>query len=74
MNKKYRFNSHVRYRKEKDHILICDCSTLNDYRLPLEKLQILNMIKDGIYTESNVNEKNLINDLINTGIISEEEL
>lgn len=67
---KYILNHHIRYRQEKNYILICDCSKLCDYKLPLNKIYLLDMLKDGTYTDDNEEDKIIINDLMNMNIIS----
>lgn len=65
----YSFNNNVKYRKEKDYILICDCSQLCDYTLPLNKLDLLNKLKSGNYITENDDDKEIIEDLLTVNII-----
>ncbi|MGV8172293.1 MAG: GNAT family N-acetyltransferase [Candidatus Woesearchaeota archaeon] len=45
---KYTFSKHVKFRKEKDDILICDCKNLKDFKLKLEFDKFLKKVSSGI--------------------------
>ena len=66
-------NRNIRYRCEEEYILICDCRNLMDYELPLCYWPLLEALQKG-YDEINpmglMNEKELIEDFVKMGIIS----
>jgi len=45
---KYTFSKHVKFREEKDNILICDCKNLKDFKLKLEFDKFLKKVNSGI--------------------------
>lgn len=47
-----RLKSAVRFRKEKDYVLLCDCATLNNYELPLRLFEFLTRLEQGCAEES----------------------
>ncbi len=68
----YKLLKHVKFRKEVDHLLICDCKRLLDYQLPLECFDLLVALQSG-YGESCrtkfANESDVIEDLITAKLI-----
>lgn len=66
---------YVKFRKEDGYILLCDCSTMQNYELPLSMIDILEKLHKGydIYDNSILEtEKELIEDLINLNLLDDE--
>lgn len=52
-----RFSKHIKFRKEKECIFICNCKTLIDFKVSLKYWIFLNNLEKG-----NINEKYLKKD------------
>lgn len=65
-----KFTKHVRFRKEKDCIFLCDCKRLKDFKVPLEYWNILLKLKIGLRNK-NLSDKEslLIADFNKAGLI-----
>lgn len=61
MGRKVMLKGNIKFRKEKGHLLLCDCKTLETHSLPLKYHPILNRLKKGAYKEEI--EKSLFEDL-----------
>jgi|GEM_PF-1185390 GNAT superfamily N-acetyltransferase len=46
--KKYTFSKHVKFRREKENILICDCKNLKDFKVKIPFENFLNRITRGV--------------------------
>lgn len=71
--KKYTFSKHVKFRKEQDYILICDCKLLRDFKVDLELEQFIKKINCGIRkSELNGEKENLLfKDFVSMKLLSE---
>lgn len=54
---KYTFSKHVKFRKEQNNILICNCKLLQDFKVGLEFEKFINRINEGIYLKEIISEK-----------------
>ena len=43
-----KFSKHVRFRKEKKFIFLCDCKSLKDFKVPLEYWDFLLKLQRGV--------------------------
>lgn len=57
---KYTFSKHVKFRKERDCILLCNCKQLHDFKVELEFEKFVNRVNCGISTEEIIEEKELL--------------
>ena len=48
MGSKVFLRRNVKYRKEKNYILLCDCINFIDFQLPLEYYDLLNRLAKGV--------------------------
>ena len=62
---------YVKFRKEKEYVLLCDCSIIQNYELPIETYDILLKLKEGYNPVNNEIENDLIQDLENLELISD---
>ena len=63
---------YVKFRLEDGYVLLCDCSTIQNYELPLEALKILEKLKKGYDIQTNKPtelEKDLISDFETLNLI-----
>ncbi len=63
---------YVKYRKEDDYLLICDCSNLQNYELPLFTFPLFEALKDGYDSNNPLNiemENDIIDDLVSLNLI-----
>ena len=68
-------NKHVRWRKDKNQILICDCKRLIDLKMPFEFEKIIKKIERGINkNELNNKERLLFSDFEKLKMISNLEI
>lgn len=74
--KKYTFSKHVKFRKEKDAILICDCKNLKDFKVKLDFENFLNRINMGVIEEtiSDSIEMLLFQDFKSTNLLIEIQI
>lgn len=64
---------YVKFRKEPQYILMCDCSTLTNYQLPLEFYSLLLILKNGYDSRKPLgilNEKKVLEDLATLDMLS----
>lgn len=64
---------YVKYRKEQDYLLICDCSVIQNYELPLDTFDLFEKLKIGYDINNPLNiemEKEIIDDLSNLNLLS----
>lgn len=57
---------YVKFRKEKGYLLICDCSIIQNYELPLETYELFVKLKNGYDPTQPLNiqmEQDIIDDL-----------
>ena len=54
---------YVKFRKEDGYVLLCDCSIIQNYELPLETFDMLMQLKEGYNLEDHTIEQDLIADL-----------
>jgi hypothetical protein len=57
---------YVKIRKEEDYVLLCDCSTIQNYELPSDTFCLLKKLQTGYDTSKPIgikNEQELIKDL-----------
>lgn len=67
---------YLKFRLEEDHILLCDCSTITNYELPVKYLDLFNKLKQGYNPSSTIGirgEKTLIKDLKLLGMLSKTQ-
>ena len=65
---------YVKFREENGYVLICDCSIIQNYELPLDTLKLLEQLKKGYDPSKPVGldiEVDLIDDLENLGLIDD---
>ncbi len=65
---------YVKYRVENDYILLCDCSSIQNYELPIEYLKILDVLKKGYNKDEYLMTKpetDLIEDLNSLKLLSD---
>jgi len=70
----YRLSPHTKFRFENDHILICDCKRLLDYKLPLQWHSLLVALTAGVdiaELQTNDDIKTVIDDLVTAKLISD---
>ena len=63
---------YVKYRKETDYVLICDCSTIQNFELPLETFEVLEALKSGYDKNKPIGidiEEDLILDFEELGLV-----
>ena len=68
----YYLKKYVKFRKEKDYILLCDCSSITNYELPLELFDFLTNLKEGVERDK-INDElelGLLEDFINLNLVS----
>jgi hypothetical protein len=66
---------YVKFRKELDYVLICDCSKIQNYELPLETYELFVSLKKGYKTKKPIGivmEKDIIDDLNNLGLLDKK--
>lgn len=62
----------IKYRKEKDYVLLCDCSIIQNYELSLDYYNFLEQLRLGIdisSSELTEDERELINDFIDLELV-----
>lgn len=63
---------YVKYRKEEDYLLICDCSIIQNYELPLTAFNLFERLKEGYDPNKPIGielENEIFKDLINLELI-----
>lgn len=64
---------YVKYRKEKDYLLVCDCSSIQNYELPIETFELFEKLKKGYNLNEPIGlelEKEIIDDLNSLNLLS----
>ena len=67
---------YVKYRKEKDYLLICDCSIVQNYELPIKTFELFEELKNGYDINKPVgieNEEEIIDDLNSLNLLSDTQ-
>lgn len=68
----YYLKKYVKYRKEKDYILICDCSVIQNYELPLSAFALFQKLENGYDPKNPIGvdlEQDIFNDLKNLELL-----
>ena len=63
MAREIKLKNNIKFRRENNYILLCDCKNLEDYELSLEYLSFLIELDKGI-CQDKIKDKELIEDLI----------
>jgi hypothetical protein len=65
----------IKFRKEVDYILICDCINFIDFQLPLEYFELLEKLNYGLEADSILSEKEIdvLTDLYSMSLLCETE-
>ena len=64
---------YLKFRMEKNYILLCDCSTITNYELPTKYFVLFDKLKQGYSPSSPIGirgEKTVIKDLEQLGMLS----
>lgn len=68
----YFLKKFVKFRKEKDYLLICNCSTIQNFELPLDAFALFEELKCGYNPDKPIGidlEMEILNDLITLDLV-----
>lgn len=68
----YYLKKYVKFRKEDGYVLICDCSIIQNYELPLDSFSLLQTLKEGYDPQKPIGvelEQEIFADLKDLGLI-----
>ena len=70
-----KLSRHAKFRVEGDYVLLCHCKYLQDYRLPLMYVQLLERLRIGVDSteELPVGEQDVVDDLRATQLLAETD-